>query len=157
MQKLKTLGATLAGVVTFWVIFLALKWSTQTALAVTNALIYRGQGGLPPVLIFTVFQGCKILGVLGAILVAYRLGGRRLLPAGFVLAMFLFYATSLLIRRFEPDWLQATSSLNRWAYGGNVLFFVILLWGAIYSVVKAWQKRRALIASTVSKTDEPTT
>lgn len=153
MQKLKTLGATLAGVVTFVVIFLALKWSTQTALALANALIYRGQGSFPPVFIFTVFQGCKILGVLGAMLVAYRLGGRRLLPAGFVLAIFLFYATSLLISRFEPDWLQATSSLDRWRYGGNVLFFVILLWGAIYSVVKARQRRQAQTADETLKAE----
>jgi hypothetical protein len=157
MQKLKTLGATLAGVVTFVVIFLALKWSTQTALALANALIYRGQGGLPPVLISTVLQGCKILGVLGAMLLAYRLGGRRLLPAGFVLAIIFFYIISLLVSRFEPDWLQATSSLDRWRYGGNVLFFVFLLWGGIFLVVKALQKRRSLTASTVSKTDEPAT
>jgi hypothetical protein len=157
MQKLKTLGATLAGVVTFLVIFLALRWSTQTALALANAMIYRGQDSFPPVLISTVYQGCKILGVLGAMLVAYRLGGRRLLPAGFVLAIIFFYITRILIRRFESDWLQTTSRQVRWSYGSDVLFFIILLLGAIYLVVKALQKRRTLGASAVSKTDEPAT
>ncbi|MBI3886249.1 MAG: hypothetical protein HY302_11040 [Opitutae bacterium] len=155
MQKLKTLGATLAGVIAFFLIFLALRWSSKTALAVANVLIYRGEGQLSPMVISTAFQACKILGVLGAVFVAYRLGGRRMLPAGLVLGMIFFYVARLLVSRFSSEWLNTTDPQLRWSYAADALFVAIILSGAIYSFVKVQQKRRTLGASAASKTDGP--
>jgi len=153
MKKLQTAFATITGVIVFFLIFLALRWGTKTTLAVLNVLIYRGEGHIPVVVISTVFLGCKILAMLGAMFIAYRLGGRRMIPVGATAAVVLLFVLPELARRFGQDWLHASDNYTRLVYAFEVLFFSSLIFIFSYLVVKGLQKRRKPPASQATEGD----